>query len=88
MDPTPTTKFIVYCAKQEFGEDAEVTKIRDEYGKAPCEVNKYLIVGADNNFYAFRGLVNINGITFSFEAKTFKTKKPYWSFTPHALLKG
>lgn len=87
MDPTPTTKFITYCAEQEFGEDAEVTRVRDEQGRAPCRDNKYLIVSAQKNFYEFKGLVNINGITFGFKAKTFKAKQPEWSFTPEALLK-
>ncbi len=87
MDPTPTTQFITYCAEQEFGEDAEVTRVRDEQGRAPCRDNKYLIVSAQKNFYEFKGLVNINGITFGFKAKTFKAKQPEWSFTPEALLK-
>ena len=49
--------------------------------------NKYLIVSAQKNFYEFKGLVNINGITFGFKAKTFKAKPPECSFTPEALLK-
>ena len=85
MDPTPTTKFIIFCAQQQFGEDAEVTHVRDEHGNEPCMDNKYLIIAAENDFYKFRGLVNINGITFLFEAKSFKTKQPYCSFTPESL---
>ena len=87
MDPTPTTQFITYCAEKEFGEDAEVTRVRDEQGRPPCSDNKYLIVSAQKTFYEFKGLVNINGITFGFKAKTFKAQQPEWSFSPEALLK-